>query len=99
AAGRCCAPGQEASGKRCLGEPTSCPPGFHVAVSGTGCVAELRRVASKGGPLSIVADDWQAEAVPLPKPTTVAPFLLDATEVTFERWAHCVHAGACRSFE
>jgi formylglycine-generating enzyme required for sulfatase activity len=97
--GRCCAPGQQAVGKRCVGEPTACPPGLHVAESRNGCVADARRVPSKGGPLSMVADDWQTEAVPLPKPSVVAPFSLDATEVTFERWQHCVLAGACRSLE
>src|SRR5262249_45114279 len=97
AAGRCCAPGQTGAHGRCSGRATSCPLGMHVGPSRRGCVVGPRRPPYAGGPPAIGAEDWQAEGVVLPRTALVAPFSLDAAEVTLERWEHCVRAGACRA--
>jgi formylglycine-generating enzyme len=98
-ASRCCAPGQSVTRGRCVGAPASCPAGMHVSESRAGCVADARRIVFAGGRLSLGAEDWQADGVVQPRSVLVAPFALDATEVTLERWAHCVRAGACRALD
>ena len=95
--GRCCPEGQRASHGHCAGRVTSCPPGLHAAASRRGCAADERRLTYTGGRLSIGSDDWQTEGAVQPRTALVAPFALDATEVTVERWEHCVRAGACRA--
>lgn len=92
---RCCAEGQNAERGRCTGRPASCPSGLHVAEFGTGCAIDSRRVAYTGGTLS-PSQDWQSEGAVVPAGTKVDAFVLDTSEVTFERWQHCVRAGACR---
>jgi formylglycine-generating enzyme len=72
---------------------------MHVGDERRGCVADPRRVAFPGGRLSLGEDDWQAEGVIFPRTALVGPFILDATEVTVERWEHCVRAGACRAID
>ena len=57
------------------------------------------RIAPRRGRLSLGEDDWQAEGVIFPRTALVGPFILDATEVTVERWEHCVRAGACRAID
>ena len=96
---RCCAPGQMVSGRHCVGEPSSCPEDMHVAASRSGCVADSRRAAYRGGRLSLGAEDWQTDGVVEERVMLVAAFSLDTTEVTVERWSHCVQAGACRAID
>lgn len=98
AGARCCAEGQSAEGGRCTGHPASCPTGLHTAEFGTGCAIDSRRVAYAGGTLT-PSHDWQAEGALVPAGVKVEPFVLDTSEVTFERWQHCVRAGACRELE
>jgi hypothetical protein len=92
---RCCADGQKAEGNQCTGHPVSCPAGLHGAEFGPGCVIDSRRVAYTGGTLAGNLD-WQSEGIVVPAGATVDAFVLDTSEVTFERWEHCVRAGACR---
>ncbi len=94
---RCCPEGQKASRGHCGGRATSCPPGMHLLASRRSCAIDERRLKYSGGKLSIGTDDWQTEGVVQPRTALVAPFALDATEVTVERWEHCVRAGACRA--
>jgi formylglycine-generating enzyme required for sulfatase activity len=96
---RCCAPGQAVARGRCVGEPSSCPAGMHLADSRSGCVIDPRRIVLAGGRVSLGTDDWQAEGVVRPRSALVAPFALDGAEVTAERWGHCVRAGACRAVD
>ncbi len=96
---RCCAPGQVYSSGRCSGEPKSCPEGMRPSAAGTGCISELRRVTYRSGHLSLGAEDWEAEGIVAPRNVDVAPFSIDSTEVTLERWEHCTRAGACRALE
>jgi sulfatase modifying factor 1 len=96
---RCCGPGQTVTGEHCVGEPSSCPEDMHIAAGRNGCVADSRHVAFHGGHFSLGAEDWQAEGVVEDRVVSVGVFSLDATEVTGERWSHCVQAGACRSID
>ncbi|HVU02079.1 MAG TPA: SUMF1/EgtB/PvdO family nonheme iron enzyme [Polyangiaceae bacterium] len=96
---RCCAPGQAVRQSRCVGEPAQCPDGMHLDDTRRGCVVDLRRIAYRGGRVSVGGDDWQSEGVTGLRSADVQPFQLDQTEVTAERWAHCVLAGACRSLD
>jgi formylglycine-generating enzyme required for sulfatase activity len=70
-----------------------------AAESQDGCVVEPRRIAYKGGKLSLGAEDWEAEGIIMPRNAVVSPFFLDATEVTLDRWNHCTRAGGCRALD
>jgi formylglycine-generating enzyme required for sulfatase activity len=72
---------------------------MRVSSRESGCVVEPRRIAYSHGHVSLGAEDWEAEGVIAPRKANVAPFQLDATEVTLERWNHCVVAGGCRTLE
>lgn len=91
---RCCAPGQRAKGASCVGQPSSCPPGMLLTAEPPGCVVADRRIAFRGGELVVGDDDWQSEGL-ASRSATLAPFLLDAAEVTYARWGHCARAGTC----
>lgn len=52
-------------------------------------------VRIEGGTLRIGPGDWEAQGVVTPREAAVAPFGLDAFEVTEERWAACVARGTC----
>lgn len=95
--GRCCPEGQKLSHGHCSGRPTSCPTALHLLASHRGCAADERHLKYGGGRLAIGSDDWQTEGVVQPRTALVAPFALDMTEVTVERWEHCVRAGVCRA--
>ncbi len=92
---RCCAPGQTVQSTRCVGRPTACPIGMFPGREDAGCVRANDKVRFRGGQLELNADDWQAEGLVAPRSEAVAPFALDSTEVTVERWSHCAHAGSC----
>jgi formylglycine-generating enzyme required for sulfatase activity len=96
--GRCCPEGQKSARGHCTGRPTSCPAALHLVLPRRACAADERHLKYAGGRLAIGSDDWQTEGVVQPRTALVAPFALDATEVTVERWEHCVRAGACRAF-
>jgi formylglycine-generating enzyme required for sulfatase activity len=90
---RCCGEGQRLDGGRCAGPPDRCASGMEVTP--LGCVAPPRVVAIAGGRLRVGPGDWEAQGVVAPYEADVAPFRIDATEVTEARWAACVAAGAC----
>jgi len=72
---------------------------MHLAEVGAGCVADARRIHFPGEIVSLGLEDWQAEGLVAPRRLEVAAFSIDATEVTYEQWDHCVVAGACRKLE
>jgi formylglycine-generating enzyme len=90
---RCCGEGQHLEGERCAGAPARCAAGMEVTAAG--CVRASHPVRIGGGPLRIGPGDWEAQGVVTPYETTVAPFAIDSLEVTEQRFADCVAAGAC----
>ncbi|APR83900.1 serine/threonine kinase [Minicystis rosea] len=94
---RCCGEGQHLEGDRCAGPPTRCAAGMEARPSG--CVAPPRTLRIEGGLLRVGPGDWEAQGVVTPYETTLAPFGLDAIEVTEDRWSTCITAGACPSIE
>jgi formylglycine-generating enzyme required for sulfatase activity len=90
---RCCGEGQRLEGDRCAGTPRRCAEGTEVTP--LGCVARPRVVAIAGGRLRVGPGDWEAQGVVAPYEAEVAPFRVDATEVTEQRWSACVTAGGC----
>jgi len=61
-------------------------------------VARFGVVWLAGGALSLGTADWEGASQRERFPGgSVAPFRLDASEVTLERWAACVAEGACPS--
>lgn len=92
---RCCGAGQhlDADGDRCAGPPRACAAGLQVTPAG--CVRVTFPVPIAGGVLRVGTGDWEAQGVVTPYETSIAPFALDAIEVTEQRWSSCVVAGAC----
>lgn len=90
---RCCGGGQSLEGGRCAGAPSSCAGSQRVTPEG--CVPIEQRVAIAGGHLHIGPGDWEAQGVVVPHDADVAPFMIDAFEVTEERWRACVAASRC----
>lgn len=88
---RCCAEGQRFDGSHCVGAPRACPS--PLLKSDAGCVARDLRVTYEGGAISGTSADWQSDLEP--PSGKVAPFALDAFEVTVHRWERCVAAGQC----
>jgi formylglycine-generating enzyme required for sulfatase activity len=64
-------------------------------VTEAGCVAPASRVALAGGLLRAGVGDWEAEGRVRPREARVAPFELDAFEITEGGYAACVEAGRC----
>jgi formylglycine-generating enzyme required for sulfatase activity len=90
---RCCGEGQHLTSGRCDGPPRRCASGMQVTE--TGCVVEPRIVRVDGGLLRIGPGDWEAQGAVEPLVEAVAPFLLDAFEVTEARYIECEASGAC----
>lgn len=90
---RCCGLGQHFAGGRCTGHPTRCAT--TQTVTSQACVAPPERVAYAGGKALLGSPDWQAHEARGLGAATVAPFELDAFEVTLERWEACRSASAC----
>lgn len=101
----CCLPGQRATGARCEGSPTSCPPGETHDRAGA-CVARPPDDADAGTSARLgVARAGAAPAGMVAVPgavfraggqaVSVGPFLLDAREVSAEAYRRCVAAGVC----
>lgn len=94
--GRCCGHGQSLVASRCEGRATACAERqrFHEAEGEpSGCVFANERVAFAGGTLPQGTADWQLASAP--NSLVVAPFALDSGEVTYARYAKCVHANVC----
>ncbi len=92
---RCCALGQSLREGRCVGRPSYCPPPLIIAE--VGCVAPSRKVWLTAGQLRAGAGDWEAEGRVEPHEATVAPFGLDAFEITEGAYGECVEAARCRA--
>ncbi len=91
---RCCGGGQRLDDAgRCRGAPARCAAGLDVTASG--CVSAPRVARFSGGVLRIGPGDWEAQGVVTPREARVAPYGIDALEVTEARWSACVDAGAC----
>jgi formylglycine-generating enzyme required for sulfatase activity len=92
---RCCGEGQSLAAGRCKGAPSRCGP--EQDATPDGCVPHDRgrRVALRGGHLRIGPGDWEAQGVVVPHDADLAPFALDAFEVTEAAWSACAAAGAC----
>jgi formylglycine-generating enzyme len=91
---RCCGEGQHLEGAdRCAGPPRRCAA--HLEVTEAGCMAMPRAVAIAGGLLRIGPGDWEAQGQVAARTAVIAPFELDAYEVTEARYAACVAASAC----
>ena len=71
--------------------------GARGAVLLEGCVPPERRIQYGGGSLDVRPVDWEAEGASARREARVAPFAIDATEMTVHRWQPCVASGACRS--
>jgi formylglycine-generating enzyme required for sulfatase activity len=91
---RCCAEGQRELGGRCQGQPASCPDGFERKPGG--CVVEPRRVKIPATDVVFSSTDWEAVGTANSERVAVAPFEIDAYEVTEDRWAACSARGKCR---
>jgi formylglycine-generating enzyme required for sulfatase activity len=92
---RCCGEGQRLVSGRCEGAPTRCADGLDALP--TGCAAPPRTIELPGGTLRIGPGDWEAQGTIEPFVAEVAPFAIDAYEVTEARYAACEAAGACAS--
>ena len=90
---RCCGEGQRLASGRCDGAPTRCAAGLTALP--TGCAAPHRALDLPGGTLRIGPGDWEAQGAVEPFVAEVAPFRIDAFEVTEARFTECVAAGAC----
>jgi formylglycine-generating enzyme required for sulfatase activity len=64
-------------------------------VTESGCAATTRRVALAGGAIHPGAGDWEAEGRVPAGVRAVAPFALDAFEISERDYTECVAAGAC----
>jgi formylglycine-generating enzyme len=91
---RCCGVGQSADHAACAGAASSCSSAQERSSDGQ-CVARFGVLSLPGGELFIAAADWDgasgAERFPR---TRVAPFRIDVSEVTRERYRACSSCAA-----
>ena len=92
---RCCGVGQRSSGGRCVGRALACPPTQNL--TSEGCVAPPKRVAYAGGKALLGSPDWEGHEARTQAGSNVAPYELDAYEVTLARYQACVSAHACEA--
>jgi sulfatase modifying factor 1 len=78
-----------------VGAPASCPP--PLAALPEGCAARATRVRIAGGTLHAGAGDWEAEGRVRPHDAVIAPFEMDALEITEQVYGACMAAGRCPS--
>ncbi|WP_437905255.1 SUMF1/EgtB/PvdO family nonheme iron enzyme [Sorangium sp. So ce327] len=91
---RCCGEGQRLDDAgRCAGAPGRCGAG--LTVTAAGCVAPGAAVRIASGTLRLGPSDWEAQGIVEPRAVFVPAFSLDAFEITEQRYAACVDAGAC----
>ncbi|WP_437952478.1 SUMF1/EgtB/PvdO family nonheme iron enzyme [Sorangium sp. So ce296] len=91
---RCCGEGQRLDDAgRCAGAPSRCGAG--LSATPAGCVAPGATVRVAAGTLRLGPSDWEAQGVVEAREVFVQAFSLDAFEVTEQRYAACVAAGAC----
>lgn len=86
---RCCGDGQRLVDGACSGRATRCSAAQELDEAGR-CVARFGVVGFVGGVLEIGAADWDGASggVRFPR-TEIAPFRLDANEVTQQRFRAC----------
>jgi len=91
---RCCGEGQclDEAG-RCAGAPARCAPG--LTPTPAGCVGQSAPVRVAAGTLRLGPGDWEAQGIVERREVSVPAFSLDRVEVTEDRYAACVAAGAC----
>lgn len=83
---RCCGAGQTLENGACHGRARGCAIGQQLSEAGQ-CVARVGAVAFDGGELFIGAADWDGQSGGERFPRTrVAPFRLDVSEVTRQRF-------------
>jgi formylglycine-generating enzyme required for sulfatase activity len=75
-----CGPGFVASGPRCLAPDGDCPA--PLARGARGCDAPAAKIDVPPRTLAIGPSDWEAEGRVAPRMVNVAPFAIDAFEVT-----------------
>jgi formylglycine-generating enzyme len=86
---RCCGAGQQLLDGACSQRASSCSSAQELDEAGQ-CVARFGVVSLEGGELSIGAADWDGASGGERFPRTrVAPFRLDTTEVTRQRFRAC----------
>jgi formylglycine-generating enzyme required for sulfatase activity len=92
-----CAPGFIASGARCRVPAGACPA--PLVLSRGECDAPDTRVFVPGGIVRLGTDDWEATGLGPPSARTVevAPFRIDAFEVTLGRWGSAPKGDAARA--
>lgn len=91
---RCCGAGQRAAPGGCEGEAQSCSSAQERSSDGQ-CVARFGVVSLPGGELFIGAADWDGASGGERFPRTrVAPFRIDVSEVTQERYRACASCAA-----
>ena len=91
---RCCGAGQGAERGGCEGVATSCSSAQERGSDGQ-CVARFGVVSLPGGELLIGAADWDGASSGERFPRTrVAPFRIDVSEVTHERYRACPSCAA-----
>lgn len=90
---RCCGEGQHLEAHRCAGVPVRCAAG--LAATPEGCLAQSAPVRVAAGTLRLGPSDWEAQGIAEPREALLPTFALDALEVTEQRYAACVAAGAC----
>jgi sulfatase modifying factor 1 len=95
AGARCCGEGQKLVAGRCTGAPLHCA--ITQAKTKAGCVLPPERIAFAGGRAPFEPADWTGATDTGKKSggSVVAPFELDAGEVTVARWEACRAARAC----
>lgn len=90
---RCCGAGQRFSAGRCVGRPISCAA--TQTLTADGCVAPPKHLAYPGGKAALGSPDWEGHEARAQASGVVAPYELDAFEVTLARYHACVTAHAC----
>jgi formylglycine-generating enzyme required for sulfatase activity len=90
---RCCGSGQSAEHGACDGVAASCSSAQERGRDGQ-CVARFGVVRLAGGELLIGAADWDGEGGERFPRTRVAPFRIDVSEVTQERYRACPSCAA-----
>jgi formylglycine-generating enzyme required for sulfatase activity len=93
---RCCGTGQSTAAGACVGRASTCSAAQRLTERGT-CVASHSVVRLPGGRLELGTADWDGNEGPRFLTVDVAPFRLDASEVTLQRWNECAARGACQA--
>ncbi len=90
---RCCGEGQRETAGRCVGRALRCAE--TQTLTADGCVAPPKRIAYPGGKALLGSPDWEKHEARGTASSVVAPYELDAYEVTHARYRACVSAGTC----